>query len=348
MKRHDNLFDRITSYENLVLAHQQAKKGKSHYREVKWVNNNQKQLLLKLQKSLKEKTFTTSKYQVEEIFDGRKNRTIYKLPYYPDRIVQHALTNVCEDFWIKSYIRDTFQSIPNRGTNDARKRVKQAIKNQHGQYALKFDIEKYYPSVDNSILKQIIRKKIKCDDTLWLIDNIIDSSKGIPIGNYTSQHFGNLYLNEFDWWVKQTLKVKKYYRYCDDIVVIGNSSNYCHTIKHQMFKKLNEEYNLTVKNNWQVFSIDDRGLDFVGYVFKPTQTTLRNSIARNFKNKSKTIKLKHNKMSRPQIVSGYMSYWGWIKHCNAKSLWKKETDQKIIKIFNDLNLKRNTLARTAI
>lgn len=348
MKRQKNLFDRITSYENLVLAHHQARKGKSHYREVKYVNANQKELLLKLQESLINKTFTTSKYQIEEIFDGRKNRTIYKLPYYPDRIVQHALTNVCENFWIKSYIRDTFQSIPSRGTNDARKRVKQAIKNQHNQYALKFDIEKYYPNVNNDILKKIVRKKIKCKNTLWLIDNIIDSSKGIPIGNYTSQHFGNLYLTEFDWWVKQKLKVKKYYRYCDDIIVIGSSSNYCHNIKKEMFKKLNEEYNLTIKKNWQVFSIDDRGLDFVGYGFKPTQIKLRSSIAKKFKNKSKTIKLTHKTMSRPQIVSGYMSYWGWIKHCNAKSLWKKETDSRMVKIFNNLNLKRNTLARTAL
>jgi RNA-directed DNA polymerase len=348
MKRQDNLFERITSYENLVLAHLQARKGKSHYREVKWVNANQKELLLKLQQSLQDKTFTTSKYQVEEIFDGKKNRTIHKLPYYPDRIVQHALTNVCEDFWIKSYIRDTFQSIPDRGTNDARKRVRQAVKNQPNQYALKFDIEKYYPNVDNAILKQKIRKKIKCPDTLWLIDDIIDSSKGIPIGNYTSQHFGNLYLNDFDWWVKQTLKVKKYYRYCDDIVVIGNNSDYCHSIRKLVFKKLEEEYNLKIKSNWQVFSIDDRGLDFVGYVFKPNQIQLRNSIAKKFKNKSKNIRLNYKNMSQTQIVNGYMSYWGWIKHCNAKSLWKKETDKKIIDIFNNLNLKKNTLSRTAI
>lgn len=87
------------------------------------------------------------------------------------------------------------------------------------------DIRKFYPSVNHDILKAIIRKKIKDDDLLWLLDEIIDSADGVPIGNYLSQFFANLYMAYFDHWVKEELKVKYYYRYADDIVLLSNSKD---------------------------------------------------------------------------------------------------------------------------
>jgi RNA-directed DNA polymerase len=140
--------------------------------------------------------------------EGGKMRRIYKLPYYPDRIVQHALMSAVGPIFRRSLIRDTFQSLPERGTSDARRRVQKMMKSDPQAYALKMDIRKYYPNVNNDKLKEVIRRKIKCKDTLWLMDNIIDSMSGLPIGNLTSQYFGNIFLYEFDWWVKQELKVK--------------------------------------------------------------------------------------------------------------------------------------------
>ena len=111
MKRFGNLFEKLVSRENLLEAHHKASKGKSHYREVKWVNANLELAINKIQDSLINKTFKTSEYEVETAIKGDKLRTIHKLPYYPDRIVQHALVNVCKDFCKASMIRDTFQSI---------------------------------------------------------------------------------------------------------------------------------------------------------------------------------------------------------------------------------------------
>lgn len=339
MKRHGQLFDKITDLGNIIAAHNMAKRGKAHYKEVQAVNMHPEYYCGYIRECLKHRTFTTSEYTLETKHDGRKVREIYKLPYFPDRIVQHALLQICIPIWQPTFIRDTYQSVIGRGTHDARKRVEKAIKDKPPQYALKFDISKYYPSIDNEILKRIIRDKIKCTDTLWLIDDIIDSSKGIPIGNYTSQYFGNLYLTPFDWWVKQELRIKHYFRYCDDIVILGESAAYCHAMKDQMFPKLLKDYGLTVKGNWQVFPVEDRGLDFVGYVFKSGETRLRQSIAKGFKGKARAVK--RVTMNQHQAMSGLMSYWGWIKHANAKKLWMSRVDDRIIAVTDAYGTKRN-------
>jgi RNA-directed DNA polymerase len=223
MKRYGNLWKDIVDLENIKFAHKQARRGKSFYTEVKMVDGDIDKYCKEIWAMLVNKTFTTSPYEIEERHDGRKMRTIYKLPYYPDRIVQHALLSVVGPILVNSFIRDTFQSITRRGTADAAKRIKRLVRSKDcPRYALKIDVHKYYPSVNNNLMKQAIRKKIKCADTLWLFDDIIDSIEGLPIGNYTSQHLGNLYLNDFDWWIKQELKPKGYFRYCDDIVVFAD------------------------------------------------------------------------------------------------------------------------------
>lgn len=293
------------------------------------VNANEAFYIREIQKALIEKTFTTSPYVVFEKFDGRKQRTLYKLPYYPDRIVQHALLQVLAPIWSNSFIRDTYQSIPGRGTHDARRRVEKHICGQTPKYALKFDIAKYYPTVDNAILKQEIRRKIKCSDTLWLMDNIIDSATGIPIGNYTSQYFGNVYLARFDWWVVQELKPRGYFRYCDDIVLLADTAEECHAMREVCFAKLAEDYALRIKPNWQVFPVEARGLDFVGFVFKADEVRLRPGIAKNFRRKTREIRRRGQQMRPHKIVNGLGSYWGWCKHAKAKTLWFGEMDSRI-------------------
>lgn len=330
MKRHGNLWQHICNMEALHEAHKSARKGKLHYSEVKWVDANLDTAIGDICHSLQSKAYTTSQYDVEERFDGKKMRTIHKLPYYPDRIVQHALVNACEPIWKASFIRDTFQSIPGRGTNDARKRVQSKLKDNPGLYALKIDVRKYYPNVTHSILKEKVRGNIKCANTLWLIDDIIDSCDGLPIGNYTSQYFGNIYLSDFDWWVKQSLCPVGYYRYCDDIVVLGLTPSDCHAYREQIFNRLTEYYNLAIKGNWQVFPVDIRGLDFVGFVFTSTGVKLRRSIAKGMVRKSKDIRAKAKYMTPYQIANGSGSYWGWCKHGQGRALWAKHMTKDVL------------------
>lgn len=329
MKRYNELFGKISDIENLRIAHQNARKGKQHYREVRIIDKNPDIYLKNIQYLLYTKTFTTSEYEIFNKKCGKKERVIYKLPYFPDRIVQHSLMQIIEPIFISTFIRDTFQSIKGRGTHDARKRVQKALKENEPLYALKFDIEKFYPSVNNEKLKHMIRSKIKCNDTLWLIDDIIDSTYGLPIGNYSSQIFGNVYLNSFDHYCKEHLRLKNYFRYCDDIVILHEDKKYLHDIKNIIFEKLNNEYFLNIKNNWQIFPVEKQGLDFLGWVFTKNCTTLRKSTATNFKDKTRYIKRNHHKNLNICPISSIMSYWGIIKPADSKRLWKTYVDSEL-------------------
>lgn len=328
MKRHGNLWKRITSVETLKNAHTIAKRGKGHYASVKEVEKDVEGHLLRLRDALLNKTFTTGQYVVEDRMEGGKMRRIYKLPYYPDRIVQHALMSVVGPIFRRSLIRDTFQSLPHRGTSDARRRVQKMMKSDPQAYALKMDIRKYYPNVDNGKLKEVIRRKIKCSDTLWLMDNIINSMEGLPIGNLTSQYFGNIFLYPFDWWVKQELGAKHYYRYCDDLVIFSDDKVTLRKWQKDIESYLND-LGLDLKPDWQIVDIAKQGVDFVGYVFKKDSTRLRPSIAKRFKAHAAKGAKKENLPE--DTIKGLVAYKGWIMRCNAKRLWRAHVPNSLIK-----------------
>lgn len=256
---------------------------------------------------------------------------IYKLPYYPDRIVQHALLNVIGPLIERSLVRDTFQSIRGRGTSDAARRVKSLVRSENApRYALKIDVHKYYPSVDNETLKASLRKKIKCKDTLWLIDNIIGSTNGLPIGNYTSQHFGNIYLSDFDWWMKQVVRPRAFFRYCDDILVFGDSPEELLSVKVLMEQRL-ADMKLCVKPTWTIYNVALQGVDFVGYVFRPGSTRLRRSIAKGFKETCRRVARKPG--AEESDLSSLMAYKGWCKPASAKKLWRSNLSQELVAKF---------------
>lgn len=331
MKRHGKLWEKITSPENIAHAHCMAKRNKSHYSSVQRVERSPQHHLDLVRQSLLNKTFATGKYKVEQRIEGGKLRTIYKLPYFPDRIVQHAAMSICGPIFRRSMIRDTFQSMPERGTSDARKRMRLLV-NQY-PYALKMDIRKYYPSVQNDQMKLAVRRKIKCKDTLWLLDDIIDSHQGLPIGNLTSQYFGNVYLIEFDWWVKQQLGVRGYFRYCDDLILLGNKDELIDWQK-QITEKL-AIIGLEIKPCWQIKCLKTQGVDFVGYVFSHNQTKLRRSIADNFKKKALAA-LARNPLD---AVRSLVAYKGWMMRASCKKLWRKYVTNKVQRhcdgIFNN-------------
>jgi RNA-directed DNA polymerase len=332
MKRHGKLWDQITSTENLLFAHNEAKKGKAHYTEVIATEKDVEGRIAQVRESLLNKTFSTGEYQIEDRIEGGKMRRIYKLPYFPDRIVQHALIAVIGPIFRQALIRDTFQSLPCRGTADARRRVQKVMTGPDApKYALKMDIRKYYPSINNAKLKLAIRRKIKCPDTLWLIDNIIDSMDGIPIGNLTSQYFGNIYLSQFDWWVKQDLNVKHYFRYCDDLVLLSDDKAQLREWRSQMVARL-AEMDLVIKPDWQIYGLEKQGVDFVGYVFQPNHTRLRTSIADRFK---EAAALAESRTGSPlKSLQALVAYKGWVMRANAKMLWRFNVSRKITQWVN--------------
>ena len=209
--------------------------------------------------------------------------------------------------------------MPGRGVHDGVKRMKLWLEDKENtRYCLKLDIKKYYPSINHNILKSLIRKKVKCADTLWLLDEIIDSTPGIPIGNYLSQYFGNLYLAYFDHWMKETQGCRYYARYCDDIVVLHKSKVALHSLFDDVKKYLGDTLRLTIKENWQVFPTHVRGIDFLGYRFFGTHTLVRKRIVKKF---LRQIGLAERCGLNARSANSIMSYYGWLKHGDAHHLW---------------------------
>lgn len=274
---------------------------------------------------LLDKSFTTSPYVTKEIYEP-KNRTIYKLPYFPDRIIHHAVMQVIQPIWDRVFIRDLYSAIPGKGLHHGSYRLRQFLTDRENtQYCLKFDISKFYPSITHDILLNLIRKKIKCPDTLWLLEDVIRSPGGstnIPIGNYLSQYFGNIYLNEFDHWIKETKGQKYYVRYCDDGVILHKNLAFLKGLQVEI-----EDYmrslELSMNPKTRILKVDSQGIDFLGYRHFRNYTLLRKSSAKKFKKKVLDIQKHHGSMGPQHVLSSIMSYIGWLQHCNSHNLVRK-------------------------
>lgn len=162
MKRYGNLYPLIWDLENIKLAHKNARKGKLHYQEVQTVNANEEKYALEIQELLRNKTFKNSEYEIFIKNDSGKERTIYKLPYFPDRIIHHCIMQVLEPIWVKTLIADTYSSLKGRGIHKGVNRIKKALDDKETtQYCLKMDVKKFYPSIDHNVLKSIIKSREK-------------------------------------------------------------------------------------------------------------------------------------------------------------------------------------------
>ena len=322
MKRYNNLFEQICSIENIELADKKARRHKSNNCGIRTHDKHKQEDYEKLRLQLLNGTYKTSKYSTFKVYEP-KERIIFRLPYYPDRILHHAIMNILEPIWVSVFTKDTYACIKGRGIHAVVKNLKKNLTDdpEGTKYCLKLDITKFYPSIDHDILKKILRKKIKDEFLLALLDSIIDSADGVPIGNYLSQFFANLYLAYFDHWVKEVLKVKYYYRYADDIVVLCDNKEQLRYYLSQIREYLNINLKLKIKDNYQIFPVDSRGIDFVGYKFFHTHVLLRKSI--KYKIRNLINKYIQNRLSFKDMVKSLQSYFGWMKYCNSKNLLQK-------------------------
>jgi retron-type reverse transcriptase len=222
--------------------------------------------------------------------------------------------NILEDIFIRMFTADTYSCIKGRGIHAAADAVKMALKDEKNtQYCLKLDVKKFYPSVDHDILKQLLRRKFKDNDLLWLLDEIIESAPGLPIGNYLSQFLATFYLNTFDHWIKEEKRAMYYCRYMDDVVILAADKPYLHALLSEIRVYWKDKLKLDVKDNYQVFLVESRGINFLGYIFRHGYVLLRPSIKRRF---ARMLRYKKRDAS-------VASYYGWVKYCNGKHLLKK-------------------------
>lgn len=276
--------------ENLRLADERARRGKRNSYGVRLHDMNREENLRRLHGMLLAGEYRTSEYTTFIIHEP-KERVIYRLPYFPDRIVHHAIMNVLEGVWTRIFTADTYSCIRGRGIHAAVAKLRRALDtDRHNcRYCLKMDIRKFYPSISHGVLKRIIRKKIKDKRLLALLDGLIDSTEGVPIGNHPSAFFANLVLAYFDHTVKEVWGVCHYWRYSDDMVVLDGDKGRLQRLRRVMEAYLLDELCLEVKENVQVFPVAEmfgsrygRGIDFLGYVFFFEETRLRKRIWRNY------------------------------------------------------------------
>lgn len=325
MKRYSHLFEQVVDMDNLKLALQKAKNGKMRLEKTREVVAKADYYLPLLQKMLIEGTFKTSKYKTKIIREP-KERLIYVLTFFPDRIVHHAIMNILEPIWEKQMIEHSFACRKGKGQHKGSALCIKYTKAY--KWCLKCDISKFYPSINHEVLKKIVRNKIKDKKLLWLLDDIIDSIEGesnLPIGNYISQWLGNLYLNELDKWILEDQKLPKYIRYCDDFVVFSNDKSRLLKLQRTLPQYLHDTLRLRMSKNTLLSTA--QGINFLGCRhFHSGKILLRKSTARKIRkvirkgivklatldNKSwkgyRTLQNYHGKM---------MSYKGWLSFANT-------------------------------
>lgn len=371
MKRVNNIFEKICDEANIKLAYKESSRGKHHYIEVKEFEKDIDGNLQELRNSLLNQTYSipSDDYTFKIINDKGKERELMKLKYYPHRIVQWAIMLQIEREFLKTIPLFACASIPNRGIDRAYDLVVNALKDRENTtYCLKLDIKKFYPNIDKEILKQLLRHKFKDKKLLWLLDLIIDSyprEKGVPIGSYTSQYFANFYLAYFDHWLKREKKIKYVIRYMDDIVILHKDKQFLHNLRLEIADYLDKKLKLTIKENYQVFPVESRGIDFVGFVFRHRNIRLRRKNALALRKVSNSIM----RRNRKQIMINYNQFCsinsrlGFFKYFDHNGLYKtyikpllnimrkyyeneiatgktiSEKGNKVIKYFRNINMK---------
>ena len=306
--------------DNLWEAYKKARKGKSKQAAVRLFGQSAEDRLVQIRDSLVAGSFDTSRYITRWVFEP-KQRLIYVLPFNPDRIVQHAIMNVIEPIWDRMLISDSYACRSGKGIHAGSRRVMEFVRRY--RYCLKCDISKFYPSVDHDILFGIIQRKIKCRRTLELLRNIIYSiggGKNVPIGNYTSQWFGNLYLNELDQHLKHKWHIKPYARYCDDFVLFDDDKSVLNIMSAVIKDFVWDKLRLTL-SKCDLFPVT-QGVDFLGYRHFRNYLLLRKSTAQRIKRRLRLLPtlLERGKISLDSYRSSLASSMGWLKWCNSHNL----------------------------
>lgn len=321
MKRYGNLYYKVTDIDNIKEAIIKASKGKRDRYQVVRILNDINKYALKIQSMLINHTYIPSPYKVAEIYDGarKKVRVIKKPKFYPDQCIHWSLMLIVEPLFEKRFYKWSCSSIKGRGCHYAKNYVKGALKdNKYTKYAYQLDIKKFYPSIDNELLKKKLRTMFKDKELLWLFDTIIDSDKGLPIGNYTSQWLANFYLTDLDFYIKQDLKVPYYVRYADDMLLFESNKR-----RLQKDRRLIESYidnnKLKIKKNWQVYLVNSRPIDFLGFKFYRDHIVLRDSLCLRIQRRSKKIYKKNSLISKD--AKAIVSYWGYIKASDSYNFY---------------------------
>lgn len=322
-----NEFDKYMTYERLMDAHLKSRRGKNRKTELIKFNLKQEEYIMYLYEELKNGTYKHGGYT--EFYVTEPKRRKIERSRYIDRIVHRWLVdNFLLRAFATQFIDTSFACIKGKGMHRAAFCVQNYMrkaKNKWGEYyILKTDVAKYFASIDKNILLKILQRKIKDKKLLWLIKEILYAQprqKGIEIGNYTSQIFANIYLNEADQYIKHKLKVKYYVRYLDDSVLILENKQEAKRVLQLLKKFLEEELELQLNNKTQIFK-GSQGVNFCGYKINEYRLKLRDKGKRRLKNKVKklTREVKAGKITSKEAKVSLAGHIGYVKWADIYNL----------------------------
>jgi RNA-directed DNA polymerase len=339
VKTYRNLYPQVYEFENLFYAYRQARRGKRGKGSVAAFIRSQEQELLALQDELQTQTYAPGPYQSFYIHEP-KRRLISAAPFR-DRVVHHALCQVSEPVWERRFIADTYANRSRKGTHRAPDRAQYFSRRY--TYVLQCDVRQFFPSIDLELLHATLEEHIADRDLLWLCDRILLSGdgvlseqyemvyfpgddlfaalrpRGLPIGNLTSQFWANVYLNEFDHFVKRQLCCPAYLRYVDDFLLFADSKQQLHDWRLALIAKM-AELRLTLHEQRAQIFPTRTGLPFLGFRLYPDYRRVK---AR------KAIAFRRRLCSQVQeVVAGRLelsrldaSIQGWVNHVRYADTW---------------------------
>jgi retron-type reverse transcriptase len=333
------MYQQLHSFENLLLAYRKAGQGKRGHPNVAAFEYRLEDNLLQLQHELQTKTYRPGAYHSFYIHDPKK-RLISAAPFR-DRVVHHALCNLIEPIFEKSFIFDSYANRIGKGTHKALDRATYFAR--RFKYVLICDIRQFFPSIDHAVLFDILKRKIHDEDILWLVGKILQSGigvlseeyqmvyfsgddlsaihrpRGLPIGNLTSQFWANCHLNPFDHFVNRELRCEGYLRYVDDFLLFSNDRKELRDWRELIIERL-MDFRLTLHEQKAQPRPVSEGIPFLGFRIFPEYRRLKRRKGIAFQRKYKRLlhELDNGGLSRAQITA---SIQGWVNHVRYADTW---------------------------
>ena len=352
-----DVFKHVYDFDELYKSYLQAAKHKRTRLDVMEFCFNLESNLLELQNELMWKTYKVSPYHSFYVTEPKLRLVMAQK--FRDRVVNWAIYRQLYPYYDKIFIEDSYACRINKGTLKAANRLQHWMRSVDRKpsrwYYLKFDISKYFYRIDHAVLTNILRRRIKDRDMLWLLDVIINSETqkfglpagmspeecthdmwlsdvGIPIGNLTSQLFANIILNELDQFVKHQLKARYYVRYMDDGIILSNSKEVLKEFLKQIQSFLVENLHLDLNNKTRIAPCKN-GIEFVGYRIWPTHRILKKQASRRMIRHAKKLRslASANLIDRKYLNNYLVSLDGMLNHCDSMGL-----KTKIFNIFEDI------------
>ncbi len=342
MKRCGSLYPAIIDFENLLASAYRARRGKRYRRDVAAFHFDLEPELLTLREELATRTYQPGAYRAFYINDP-KRRLISAAPYR-DRVVHHALCRIIEPIFERGFVHDSYANRVGKGTHAALDRATHFARRY--RYALKCDIEKYFPTIDHAILLDRIARKIKCRDTLWLIDRIVANSnpqeevaryfpgddlftpgerrRGIPIGNLTSQFFANVYLDGLDHFIQESLGQPAYVRFADDFAIFAERREALRSLLPELQDYLDGLRLRLHPAKCHIVPVRD-GVPFLGWQVFPDHRRLRRRTGVRFQRKLRELTRGHatGRIPLDRVRASVMSWIGHLKHGDTHGLRRK-------------------------